>query len=85
MGFDPVEGGEEGCHSLLVCFLGRRETGLVDPIVDVVVGPVVGGVDLASESGRVQVDVPVFFRKKIIEFVVEHANDLRALFKCSNQ
>lgn len=50
-----VERVEEGCYGFLVCFLGSREAGLVDSIVDVVVDPIVCFIDLLAQSSRVEV------------------------------
>lgn len=43
---DPVEGGEERRDGFDVGVLRRGEAGLVDAVVDVVVGPLVRGLDL---------------------------------------
>lgn len=81
VGFDLVEGGEEGCYGALVGFLGCREAGFVDAVVDVVVGPFVCGFDFGAEGGRVEVDGFVLGREEIVEFVVEHADDFGALLR----
>jgi len=44
--FHAVEGFEECLYGLFIRFLGSGKTGLVDAVVDVVVNPVVGLVDL---------------------------------------
>lgn len=80
MRFDPVEGREEGRNGLAVGLLGGCEAGLVDAVVDVVVDPVVGVFDLLAKRGRERVDLLVFLREELIEFVVEHADDFGALF-----
>lgn len=46
VGFDPVEGAEEGCDGFFVGFLRGCEAGFVDAVVYVVVDPIVGFVDL---------------------------------------
>ena len=65
--------GEGGC--LL------RETGFVDAVVDVVVGPVVGGFDFLLEFRGEEVDFLIFFREDVVEFGVEHADDFARLGK----
>ncbi len=79
VGFDFVEGGEEGCYGLFVGFLGGCEAGFVDAVVDVVVDPFVGGVDVGAVGGWVEVDFLVLLWKQVVELVVEHADDFRAL------
>lgn len=49
MGLDFVQCREKGDDGLFVCFLRSREAGLVDAVVDVVVDPVVGRLDLGAE------------------------------------
>lgn len=79
VGFDLVEGGEKRCYGSVVGFLGGREAGFVDAVVDVVVGPFVGGFDLGSEGLWVEIDFFVGFGKDVVEFVVKHADDFGAL------
>ena len=79
MCFDLVEGGEEGCYGFFVGFLGGCETGFVDAVVDVVVDPFVGGVDVGAVGGGVEVDFLVMLREQVVELVIEHADDFRAL------
>lgn len=79
VGFDLVEGGEERCYGSVVGFLGGCEAGFVDAIIDVVVGPFVGGFDLGSEGLRVEIDFFVGFGEDAVELVVEHADDFGAL------
>lgn len=79
VGLDPVQGREERRDGSLVGFLRRGEAGLVDPVVDVVVGPVVGGFDLGAEVRREEVDLSVLFWEEVVEFIVEHADDFGAL------
>lgn len=52
------------------------ESGLVDTVVDVVVGPVVDPFDLVLHMLGKQVDLLVLLRQYIVEFGVEHANDI---------
>src|SRR5262249_56241317 len=49
----PVEGREERHDRLLVGFLGRRETGSVDAVVERLVDAAIDRVDLRTELGRV--------------------------------
>lgn len=79
MGFDFVEGGEEGFYGALVGFLGCCEAGFVDAVVDVVVGPFVCGFDLGAQVGGVEVEGFVLGGEEVVEFVVEHADDFGAL------
>ena len=79
VGFDLVEGGEERCYGSVVGFLGGCEAGFVDAVVDVVVGPFVGGLDLGSEGLWVEVDFLVGLGEDVVEFVVEHADDFGTL------
>ena len=79
VGFDLVEGGEERCYGSVVGFLSGCEAGFVDAVVDVVVGPFVSGLDLASEGLWVEIDFFVGFGKDVVEFVVKHADDFGAL------
>ena len=79
VGFDAVEGGEEGRDGLAVGLLGSCEAGLVDAVVDVVVDPVVGVFDLLAERGREWVDLLVFLGEEVVEFMIEHADDFGAL------
>lgn len=71
-----VEGVEELAHGFLVRFLRGGEAGLVDAVVDVVVGPFVGGFDLRLEGFGEEVDVFVLLVDEVVEFGVEHADDL---------
>lgn len=80
MGFDAVQSGEEGDDGFLVCFLRGCEAGFVDAIVDVVVDPFVGGLDVAAEGWGEEVDIAVFGGDKVVKFVVEHANDFGTLY-----
>lgn len=76
---DPVQRGEEDLNILFVRFLCGCEAGFVDAVVDVVVGPVVGGFDFGPEGGWEEVELLVFFGEEVIEFVIEHADDFGAL------
>lgn len=75
VGFRLVEGGEELADGFLVGFLRGGEAGFVDPVVDVVVSPFVGGLDLGAEVGGEEVDVAVLLGEKGVEFGVKHADD----------
>ena len=76
-----VEGGEQGCDGLLVGLLCRGESGLVNAIVHVVVDPFVGGVNFGAMGSRVEVQLLVLLGKEIVEFIVEHADNLGALLR----
>lgn len=80
VGFDPVERGEERGDGLFVGFLGGREAGFVDAVVDVVVDPFVAGVDFGAQGGGEEVEGFIFCGEEVVEFVVEHADDFGALF-----
>lgn len=54
----------------------RGESGLVDSVVDVVVGPFVPFVDFLSKVFGQEVHVLGFFGEQVVEFGVEHADDL---------
>ena len=54
----------------------RCEAGFVDAVIDVVVSPVVGFVNLLLQVLRVEVDFAVLFGQEVVEFGVEHADDL---------
>jgi hypothetical protein len=73
--FDAIERFEERQHIAFVGFLLGREAGLVDAVVDVVVGPFVGCFDLGLEVFGEQVDVFVLLVYEVVEFRVEHADD----------
>ena len=60
----------------LVGVLGRGEAGAVHAVVDVRVGPLVGGFDVLAEIGGEEVDLAVLLRQEVVELVVEHADDL---------
>lgn len=79
VGFDSVEGGEEGRDGFFVGLLRGCEAGFVDAVVDVVVDPFVGRVDFGVEGFRVEVDFLVLLREEVVELGVEHADDFGAL------
>ena len=54
----------------------RSKAGFVDAVVDVVVGPGVGVVDFLLQGRGVEVDLAVLFGQEVVEFGVEHADDL---------
>lgn len=57
----------------------RSKAALVYTIVDVVIRPLVRGLDLVFEILGQEVQLLVLLRQEIIEFGIEHANDLAAL------
>ena len=79
MGFDFVEGGEEGCYCFFVGFLRCCEAGFVHAVVDVVVDPFVGGFDCGAVLFWVEVDFLVLLGQEVVEFVVEHSDYFGAL------
>ena len=79
VGFGSVEGGEEGVQGAFVGGLGGGEAGFVDAVVDVVVGPFVRGFDFCLKMGGKEVDFGVLHRQDVVEFGVEHADDLAGL------
>ena len=79
LSFCAVERGEEDFDVLLVRILRGGEAGFVDAVVDVVVGPFVGGFDCLLETIRQQVDFCVLLGEKVVKGVVEHADDLARL------
>jgi len=75
-----VEGVEESDDVALVGGLGGGEAALVDAVVDQVVLPLVGGVDVGAQGLRVEVHGAVFLvGDNIVELGAEHAEDLAAL------
>lgn len=81
VGLEAVEGGEERVDVGFVGRLGCGESGLVYPVVDRVVDPFVHGVDFTAEMSRVEAPAgSVRFvergREEVVEFAVEHADDL---------
>lgn len=79
VGFNLVERGEERCYSFLVGFLRGCKTGFVYAVIDVVVDPFVGGINLGLEGLGEEVDFLVLLGKDIVEFMVKHADDFGAL------
>ena len=75
--FGAVEGGEELRDGLFVGSLRRGEAGLVDAVVDVVVGPVVRLFDGALMLVGEEHDVAVFLGQQVVESGVEHADYFR--------
>lgn len=67
----PVERLEECPDVALVGLLRGREAGLVDAVVDLVVVPLVGLVDLRLQGGWVQYDVAVLVVQVLIELEEE--------------
>ena len=61
------------------------KTGFVDAVVDVVVSPFIGGFNVLLEMFGEEVDFLIFLREDIIEFRVEHADDLAGLKRGNNE
>src|SRR5690606_22981384 len=57
-GLQPVQRVEQGPHRILVGALGGRESGLVDPVVDLRIHPRVDPVDLGTQRLRIVVAWP---------------------------
>ena len=57
----------------------RSKARFVDPIVDIVIGPDVCPFNLCSQCLREKVNALVLFRNYVIEFCIEHADDLAGL------
>ena len=71
--FQPVESSEQWYYRIFIGLLGRRETGLVHAIVDVVVDAAVDLVDFRAPQFRV---VVAGRRADAVEGAVEHADDV---------
>ncbi len=67
MGLGLVEGVEEGGDVALVGVLGGGEAALVDAVVDLVVLPLVGGVDLGAQGVGIELDGAVLFVDDIVK------------------
>lgn len=85
MGLDLIQRGEERDDGLLVGFLGGCEAGFVDAVVDVVVDPFIGFVDLTAQGGWEEVNLFILLGEKVVKFVVEHADDFGALWYVSER
>lgn len=70
MFFDAVEGGEEGGDGFLVCFLRGGETGFVDTVIDVVVGPFICGFYLGLQFGGEEFEAFVLRFEEVIELPI---------------
>ena len=57
----------------------RGETGLVHAIVDIVVRPLIRLLDLRLQVFRQEIDFLVLLGQQVVEFSVEHADDLAGL------
>jgi hypothetical protein len=77
VGFGAVERGEELVDGFFVCFLCGGESGFIDAVVDIVVGPVVGGFNFGLQVLGEENNIAVLLGKQGIKLCVEHANDLR--------
>lgn len=66
-------------HGFFVCVLRGCETRFVNSVVDVVVGPVVGVLDLLLQILGEKMDVFVFLGEQIVKLAVEHADYLCGL------
>lgn len=73
--FNLVKVGEHIGDFLIVNFLFGGESGLVDPIVDIVINPAVDFVDFLSQGFRVDVYFGVVTGEKLIEFGVQDSDD----------
>ncbi len=67
MGLGAVEGLEQRNHIPVVGGLGRGKARLVDAVVDLVVLPLVGLVDLRAQGLGVEVDGAVLFVDEVVE------------------
>ena len=76
IGLRAVEGLEQLGHSGLIRLSLGAEAGLVHAIVDVVVSPFVGLIDLFLQCWREKIDGSFVFGEHVVKFVVEHADDL---------
>ena len=70
---------EQWANGGFVGLLRGGEAGLVDAIVDLVVGPFVRLVDLCAQRLGVQIHIPILFREQVVELGIEHADDLAGL------
>lgn len=75
-----VERGEEGGDGLFVGFLRGCKAGLVHAVVDVIIDPFIGGIDLGLQGLREQVHLLELLWEEIIELGIEHADNLSTLF-----
>jgi hypothetical protein len=57
----------------------RGNPTLVDTVVDVIVDPVIGFLDLLAKSLREQVDRLVVVRDEVVKFGIKHTDNLRGL------
>lgn len=64
---DTVEGGEELSDGLIICLFRGGKSGSIDTIVDVVVCPVIGGLDILLKVFGIQDYIAVFLLDQIIE------------------
>lgn len=78
---DAVEGLEQGHDVALVRLLGGGEAALVDAVVDQVVGPLAGLVNVLAQGLGVQVEVAggAALGQLRVEGAAQHAQDLGAL------
>ena len=79
VGLSAVEGAEERGDGLFVGLWLTGEAGLVDAVVDFVVGPLVRLIDLGLEVGGQEVEGGVLFGQEAVKLVVEHADYLTGL------
>ena len=56
--------------------MGGGEAGFVDAVVDVIVCPIVYSFDVFLQVGGEKVEFGVLFRENVVEFVIEHADDV---------
>lgn len=79
MGFCAVEGGEQWVDGFFICLLRGGEAGFVHAVVDVVVGPFVGGFDVGAEVFGEEIVGGVFGGENVVELSIEHADDFGGL------
>lgn len=76
---DAIQGLEERQHIPLIGLLGGSEARLVHAVVDQVVLPAVGLLDLGLQVLRVEADGGVLGVEEVVELGTEHAQDLARL------
>jgi hypothetical protein len=77
---NPIQRLKQRNHILLIRLLRRGKPGLVHPVIDLVIVPLVGLVNLLPQILRVQVELfGILVVQKVIKLRVEHAQDLAAL------
>lgn len=74
-----VEGGEKVADGGFVYFLLGCNAALVDPVVDVVVSPLICFLDLSAQILRQKIDDGVLLGEKFVEFGIQHTDNLAGL------